>query len=159
MPPFLDPEFLDDMSPALSKSSSPSTLSSCPLLILSPSSLSHRPQVLESILSAIPSTQPHHLQMLDRIAMNFVRLPENQYKEAVLALPTTEETSGEVDKDIAELTTVFNKVLNALQPGGRVFVGRAANETFTKEAVLAGYLIELENQQVYLTNTTAVYSP
>lgn len=98
--------------------------------------------------------------MLDRIALNFVNLPQSQYKEAILALPALEETPGEVDKDYAELTAVFNKVIDAMQPGGRVSVGRGANEKFIKEAMLAGFLIETENQQVHLQNPlSSLFAP
>lgn len=98
--------------------------------------------------------------MLDRIALNFVNLPQSQYKESILALPALEETSGEVDKDYAELAAVFNKVIDAMQPGGRVSVGRGANEKFIKEAMLGGFLIETENQQVHFQNPFARhYSP
>ena len=147
MSPLLDPDFLNDMSPSLLVRRSPSIPR--PLLVLSPSSLSHRPQVLESLLSTIPSTQPHDLQMLDRIALNFVQLPQSHYTEAILALPNTEETSGQVDKDYAELKAVFSKILDSMQPGGRVLIGRA-NEQVTKEAILSGFLVENENQQVPL---------
>src|SRR5271155_1975085 len=146
MPPFLDPDFLNNMSPSLS---TPSPSTPQPLLVLSPSSLSHRPQVLESLLSTIPSTQAHDLQMLDRIALNFVQLPQSLYTEAILALPNTEEASGEVDNDYAELKATFSKVLDALHPGGRVLIGRA-NEQVAKEAILAGFLVETDNQQVPL---------
>ena len=148
MSPFLDHDFLNDMSPSPPKQSS-STQSMSPLLVLSPSSLSHRPQILESLLSAIPSTQPRDLQMLDRIASNFAQLPQSHYAEAILALPNTEETSGEVDKDFTEFKAVLGKVLDTMQPGGRVRIGRA-NDRVAKEAILAGFLVETENQQVYL---------
>jgi hypothetical protein len=87
--------------------------------------------------------------MLDRIALNFAQLPQSHYTEAILALPNTEETSGEVDKDYAELKAVFSKILDAMQPGGRVLIGRAT-EQVSKEAILAGFLVETENQQVSL---------
>ena len=153
MPPFLDPDLLNDISPSLSKPS-PSIRPSRRLLVLSPSSLSHRPQVLESLLSTIPSTQAHDLQMLDRIALNFVQLPRSLYTEAILALPSTEEASGEVDKDYAELKAVFSKVLDALRPGGRVLIGRA-NDQVTKEAIFSGFLVETDNRQVPLDAVVA----
>lgn len=85
--------------------------------------------------------------MLDRIALNFAHLPSNYYKEAILALPSTEEASGEVDADYNELKVVLGKVLESLQGGGRVRVGDAS-EDVRKEAILAGFLVEHENQQV-----------
>lgn len=137
-PPSLDPDFLNDMAPTLSKS---------PILILSPSSLSHRPQILESLLSSFPASQPYDLQMLDRIALNFANLPINHYAEAILALPDTEEKSGEVGADYNELKKVFGKVLKTMQPGGRIHIGQPS-EQITKEAILAGFIVENENQQV-----------
>jgi anamorsin len=92
--------------------------------------------------------------MLDRIAVNFANLPAGYYKDAILALPATEEASGEVDRDYLEFRNVFGKVLQAMQPGGRIKVGKP-REQFTKDAVLAGFLIETENDQVHpLTNST-----
>ena len=143
MPPFLDPDSLNDM--AYSSKQGPQSTS--PILILSPSSLSHRPHILESLLSSLPSSQPRDLQMLDRIALNFAKLPQNHYKEAILALPSTEESFGEVDADYNELQRVFGKILDTMQPGGRIRIGQPS-EQFTKEAILRGFLIESENQQV-----------
>src|SRR5204863_1514661 len=94
--------------PAAFKPSSPSH----PILILSPSSLSSRPQILESILSSLPSSQPRDLQMLDRIALNFANLPPNHYTEAILAHTPTEEQFGDIDVDYHELKLVFNKILS-----------------------------------------------
>jgi hypothetical protein len=118
-----------------------------PILILSPSSLSHRPQILESFLSSLPSSQPHDLQMLDRIALNFAILPSNYYSEAILVLPADEETSNEIENDYTELKSVFTKILETLQPGGKVRIGQPKAE-FTKDAILAGFLVESQNSQV-----------
>jgi len=94
--------------------------------------------------------------MLDRIALNFVQLPQSHYTEAILALPDTEETSGEVDKDYAELKAVLSQILDAMKPGGRLLIGRA-NEQVAKDAILAGFLVETENQQVPLNPPVVVY--
>ena len=153
MPPFLDPDSLNDMSRSITQpvSTTAATMpgsNTSPTMILSPSSLSHRPQILESLLSSLPSSQPHELHMLDRIALNFANLPAGFYKDAILALPATEESSGEVDLDYIEFRNVFGKVLEAMQPAGRIRVGKPS-EQFTKDAVLAGFLIETENDQVH----------
>jgi hypothetical protein len=152
MPPFLDPDSLNDLAlagvkPVSATAAAMSASASVPILVLSPSSLSHRPEVLESLLSSLPSSQPHDLHMLDRIALNFANLPGGYYKDAVLALPSSEETSGEVEKDYAELRNVFGKLLEAMQPGGRLKIG-SPSEQLTKDAVLSGFLIETENNQV-----------
>jgi hypothetical protein len=151
MPPFLDPDSLNDMAP-ITPSSKPFPQTESPILILSPSSLSHRPQILESLLSSLPPSQPHHLQMLDRIALNFANLPANHYTEAILALPSTEEASGEVDRDYQELKSVFTKILETMQPGGRVRIGQAG-DAIAKDAVLAGFLVETDNSQVFQSPT------
>ena len=146
MPPFLDPDQLNDMATLTpAQLTTQSTVS--PILILSPSGLSHRPEILESLLSSLPSSQPHHLQMLDRIALNFVNLPANHYSEAILALPPTEEKAGELGNDYAELKAVFPKILETMQAGGRIRIGQAKDEV-TKDAILAGFLIESQDNQV-----------
>jgi len=87
--------------------------------------------------------------MLDRIALNFAYLPPSHYAEAILALPNPEENVGEVDADYNELPPVLCKLLETMQPGGRIKVGNAG-EKIVKEAILAGFLVENENQQVSL---------
>jgi hypothetical protein len=151
MPPFLDPDFLNDMGSL--NQTKPTAQSTTPILILSPSSLSHRPQILESLLSSLPQSQPHDLQMLDRIALNFANLPPNHYTEAILALPSTEENSGELDADYKELKSVFTKILETMQPGGRVRIG-GAGQHITHDAVLAGFLVENDDSQVRFPKST-----
>jgi Fe-S cluster assembly protein DRE2 N-terminus len=148
MLPFLDPDCLNnmDITPSNPKLSPQRSLS--PILILSPSSLSHRPQILVSLLSSLPSTQPHDLHMLDRIALNFANLPVNHYSEAILALPTTEESSGEFEEDYNQLVTAFSKILNTMRAGGRVRIGSPTAQV-TKEAILAGFLVETDSNQVH----------
>lgn len=85
--------------------------------------------------------------MLDRIALNFVNLPANHYSEAILALPPTEEKAGEVENDYTELKAVFLKILDTMQAGGRIRIGQAKDEV-TKDAILAGFLIESQHNQV-----------
>jgi hypothetical protein len=85
--------------------------------------------------------------MLDRIALNFAQLPSSYYAEAILALPSTEEKVGEVDADYTELRAVLGKVLDTMRPGGRIKVGRPG-EQFVKGAILLGFLVESDNQEV-----------
>jgi len=143
MPPFLDPASLNDMTGVTPTAGPSKSLS--PILILSPSSLSHRPHILESLLSSIP--EPYDLQMLDRIALNFAYLPSNHYSEAILALPSIEEKLGETEADYGELRAVLGKLLGTMQPSGRIKIG-SAGEPFIKDAILAGFLVETENQEV-----------
>jgi hypothetical protein len=147
MPPLLNPDIDSDTLP--SKQPEVSAPAVSPILILSPSSLSHRPQILESLLSSLPSSQPHDLHMLDRIAVNLAVLPSNHYNEAILALPPNEETTNEIDSAYLELKTVFTNVLQTMRPGGQIRIGQP-KQAFTKDALLAGFLIETRDSQVIL---------
>src|SRR6202041_2380952 len=140
MPRFLDPDSLNDMDITPSNPKSLPQQRSSPILVLSPSSLSYRPQILVSLLSSLPSSQPHDLHMLDRIALNFANLPENHYSEAILVLPPTEESSGELEADYNQLVPVLSKILNTMRAGGRVRIGSPTAQ-ITKEAILAGFLV------------------
>jgi hypothetical protein len=86
--------------------------------------------------------------MLDRIALNHANLPQSHYTEAILALPSTEEKSGEIDAGYNELKLVFSKVLDSMQPGGRLRIGQPTDQ-IKKDAILTGFLVETENQQAY----------
>jgi hypothetical protein len=85
--------------------------------------------------------------MLDRIALYFAILPSNYYNEAILVLPAHEETSNEINNDYTEFKSVLTKILETMQPGGKVRIGQPETD-FTKDAVLAGFLIESQNSQV-----------
>lgn len=145
MAPLLNPDTGSDMLPSTLPEESSAAVS--PILILSPSSLSHRPQILESLLSSLPSSQPHDLHMLDRIVLNLAILPSSHYNEAIVALPPGEEPTKEIENDYNELKSVFAKILETMRPGGQIRIGQP-NQAFTKEAILAGFLIELQESQV-----------
>jgi hypothetical protein len=85
--------------------------------------------------------------MLDRIAVNFAFLPSNYYSESILVLPAEEETSNEINNDYTELKSVLTKILETMKPGGKVGIGQPETD-FTKDAILAGFLIESQNSQV-----------
>jgi hypothetical protein len=147
MPPFLDLDSINDMDITPSNPKPSPQQSSSPILILSPSSLSHRPQILMSLLSSLPSSQPHDLHMLDRIALDFANLPVNHYSEAILALSTTEESSGEREADYDQLVPVLSKILNTMRAEGRVRIGSPTAQV-TKEAIIAGFLVETDSNTV-----------
>ena len=94
--------------------------------------------------------------MLDRIALNFACLPQNHYTEAIFALPSTEEKSGEINADYKELKLVFPKILDTMQPGGRLRIGQPTDQ-ITKEAILSGFLVETEDQQVVCSSLCYLY--
>ena len=87
--------------------------------------------------------------MLDQIALNFIYLPPSCYAEVILVLPSTEMNVGELDTDYSELPPVLSKLLETMQPGGRIKL-RNAREKIIKETILAGFLVKNENQQVPL---------
>jgi hypothetical protein len=87
--------------------------------------------------------------MLDRIAMNLAVLPSNHYNEAILALPPNEETTNEIESAYIELKTVFTNVLETMRPGGQIRIGQP-KQSFTKDALLSGFLIETRDSQVIL---------
>jgi Fe-S cluster assembly protein DRE2 N-terminus len=103
--------------------------------------------VLEHVLGDVAGRE-HHLQMLDRIALNFAQLPENHYSEARLALSSQEERDGRVTNDYTELQPVLPKLLLAMKPGGRVLVGNPPEELI-RQALLTGFLTDLQNNQVH----------
>jgi hypothetical protein len=86
--------------------------------------------------------------MLDRIALNFVNLPQNYYSEALLALPNQEEKEGEVTSDYNELKQVFPKLVATMKPGGTIIIG-SPSEEIKRQAILSGFLTELKNDQVH----------
>jgi len=90
--------------------------------------------------------------MLDRIALDFANLPLNHYSEAILALSTTEESSGEREADYNQLVPVLSKILNTMRAGGRVRIGSPTVQV-TKEAIIAGFLVETDS------NTTILVKP
>jgi hypothetical protein len=96
--------------------------------------------------------------MLDRIALNFAQLPREHYTEAILALPTSEETPNQLDNDYAELKLVFNKILETMRAGGRLHIG-PASDTIKKEAILSGFLIHHENTKVQIPWKNLIIRP
>jgi hypothetical protein len=85
--------------------------------------------------------------MLDRIACNVVSLPLNHYSQVMLSTDPTETLLGESDVDYAELVSSLPQILAAMRSGGRLRIGRGSSE-LTKEAILAGFLVEMDGEQV-----------
>jgi Fe-S cluster assembly protein DRE2 N-terminus len=141
MPPFLDQVSLNDMS--TSTQTFPEEIHT---LVVTPSSISNRPDILQAVVEPL-LPRPCDVQMLDRIACNVVSLPLNHYSQVILATDTTERLPGEMDVDYAELETGLPQILAAMRSGGRLRIGRGSTE-ITKEAILAGFLVEMDDYQV-----------
>lgn len=116
-----------------------------PVLVLSSSSY---PQEPESLLSS-SSPQTHDLHKLNQIALNLVNLPPNYYSEAILALPST-DTSPDYDPSYTELENALPQILATMNAGGHIRIGNPPPQ-FKKEALLAGFLLETQNNQVMLS--------
>lgn len=119
-------------------------------LILCPPSVSSHPTVLESALATVADRGSVDVQMLDRLAMNLVTLPEGIYT-TVLLLSDPVAPQERLEKPLLE------KVLKAMAPGGRwKSLGRSnggSNETWVAAAdriafLTAGFVLEDENEGV-----------
>jgi len=107
-------------------------------LILCPPSVSSRPAVLENALAAIADRAAVDVQMLDRLAMNLVTLPEGIYS-TVLLLSDPAAVQEKLDRLLLE------KVLKAMAPGARWKSHGAGKENWAKETIAfltAGFVVE-----------------
>ncbi|KAF2223613.1 cytokine-induced anti-apoptosis inhibitor 1, Fe-S biogenesis-domain-containing protein [Elsinoe ampelina] len=107
-------------------------------LLLSPPSLSSHPEILNSLLAAHDRSNTD-IQMLDRLALGLVSLPESTY-DLVLLLSDADGTRGESQSLLQR--EVLGRVVRSLKPGGAVKsqdggFARSPGKERT-EAVLAG---------------------
>jgi hypothetical protein len=107
-------------------------------LILCPPSVSSRPAVLENALATVADRAAVDVQMLDRLAMGLVTLPEGIYS-TVLLLSDPAAGQGKLDRPLLEM------VLKAMAPGARWKSHGANKENWAKETITflaAGFLVE-----------------
>ncbi|KAK2790874.1 electron carrier [Onygenales sp. PD_12] len=111
------------------------------LLLLSPPSLSSHPEKLNAILSSHARSSTD-LQMLDRLALGLVSLPESTY-DIIMLLTGADDTLSETHQLISR--EILQAIVQSLKAGGRLRnQGRAwgnVDETEQKlrtEAILAG---------------------
>ncbi|KAI9751559.1 MAG: hypothetical protein M4579_006014 [Chaenotheca gracillima] len=117
--------------------------SSARTLLLSPPSLSSHPEALDKILTKHPR-ETSDVQMLDRLSLGLVSLPESTYDE-VLILTDPDGTRSESSKLLSR--DVLGRIVHALKTGGRL---RSQDETFASEnnvderneSILAGLVLE-----------------
>jgi len=113
-------------------------------LILCPPSVSSRPAVLENALATVADRAAVDVQMLDRLAMNLVTLPEGIYS-TVLLLSDPAAAQEKLDRPL------FQKVLKAMAPGARWKSHGANKENWAKETIsflTAGFLVEDSSEGV-----------
>lgn len=123
-------------SPSFKQYSSPRTL------LLSPPSLSSHPEKLNQITEAHDRSHTD-IQMLDRLSLSLVSLPDSTY-DLILILLDFDETQKESRKLLSR--DVLSRIVAALKPGGRLKSqdGKFASSDSLerKEAILAGLVVD-----------------
>lgn len=111
-------------------------------LILSPPSLSSHPAKLDGVLAA-HDRNATDIQMLDRLSLSLVTLPEATY-DMILVLADADNTRTESRKLLTR--DVFARIVKALKPGGRLKSqdGRLVTDDAEerREAILAGLIVK-----------------
>ena len=126
---------------ALPKSSSNPSLSKRTLL-LSPPSLSSHPDKLDNVLAAHDRSATD-IQMLDRLSLSLVSLPQSTY-DIVLILLDADNTRTESQSLLTN--DVLLRIVKALKPGGRLqsqdnhFAPHGSEER--REAIFAGLIVD-----------------
>ncbi len=100
-------------------------------LLVAPSSLASDESALLQILSSFP-TRPD-LQMLDRLAMNIVKLPTEHYDNVILARTDKESIDG--------LVAVLGLLMDALKKGKSIHVSQGDVGSLEREAILYGFAV------------------
>ncbi|KAK2800342.1 electron carrier [Emmonsiellopsis sp. PD_5] len=124
------------------------------LLLLSPPSLSSHPEKLNAILSS-HARNTTDLQMLDRLALGLVSLPESTY-DIIMLLTGADDTLSETHQLISRET--LQVIVQSLKAGGRLrnqgsAWGKAVDETEQKqklrtEAILAGLVFDDKGEEL-----------
>ena len=111
-------------------------------LLLSPPSLSSRPEKLDTVFAAHDRSATD-IQMLDRLSLSLVSLPEATY-EIILILTDADETRMESRKLLSK--DLLGLIAKALKPGGKLRSqdGKFAteDEQERREAIFAGLVVE-----------------
>lgn len=111
-------------------------------LLLSPPSLSSHPDKLNNVLAA-HDRNATDIQMLDRLSLSLVSLPEATY-DIILVLADADNTRIESKKLLSR--DVLLRIVQSMKPGGRLqsqdgkFATDDAEER--REAIFAGLLVE-----------------
>ncbi|KAI9885277.1 MAG: hypothetical protein M1823_002946 [Watsoniomyces obsoletus] len=122
----------EDLKPTSNGTSSRRTL------LLSPPSLSARPDALNAILAEHDRASTD-LQMLDRLQMGLVQLPESAYTDVLILNDSTSHRPSPIARE------VLDRVFKASAPGGRLTTRDATSEGSPdpqdrREAILAGFV-------------------
>lgn len=140
MAPAMAIDNTSDFAPVQTKTADGS--SSQRSLLLSPPSLSSHPEKMNNILAA-HDRNATDIQMLDRLSLSLVSLPEATY-DIILVLADADSTRTESKKLLNR--NVLSRIVQSLKPGGRLksqdgkFAIDDAEER--REAIFAGLLME-----------------
>lgn len=111
-------------------------------LLLSPPSLSAHPEKLNEVAAAHDRNHTD-IQMLDRLSLSLVRLPENTY-DLILILTDADNSRTESKKLLSQ--DVLGKIVKSLKAGGRLHSqdGKFAvdDQEERAEAIFAGLVVE-----------------
>lgn len=111
-------------------------------LLLSPPSLSSHPEKLNIVLASHDRAATD-IQMLDRLSLSLVSLPEATY-DIILVLTDADSTRAESKRLLSR--DVLAKLVRALKPGGKLQSQNGAfateDEQERREAIFAGLIVE-----------------
>jgi len=129
-----------DFPPVQSKATS--AVSTPRTLLLSPPSLSSHPERLDNVIAAHDRSVTD-IQMLDRLSLSLVSLPQVTY-DIILILLDADNTRKESKSFITE--DLMLRIVNSLKPGGTIRSQDGAFATFDaderREAILAGLIVK-----------------
>ena len=115
------------------------------ILLLSPPSLSSHPEILDDIVAAHDRSATD-IQMLDRLSLSLVHLPDTTY-DIVLILLDADQTRTESSRLLT--SSVLQLIVKSLKPGGTLTSqdGTLADTESSErsEAIFAGLVIENSN--------------
>ena len=127
-----------DPNPARNESSPSNTRT----LLLSPPSLSSRPELLNNVLAAHDRDYTD-IQMLDRLSLFLVSLPPTTY-DVILILTDADDTRAESKNLLTG--ELLSRIVKSLKPGGKIHSQDGTfgtrDEKERREAIFAGLMIE-----------------
>lgn len=112
-------------------------------LLLSPPSLASHPEKLDKVLAA-HDRNATDIQMLDRLSLSLVSLPEATF-DVIVVLMDADNTRVESEKLLS--SELLSKIVRSLKPGGRL---QSQDDTFgaiedsdeRREAIFAGLIVQ-----------------
>lgn len=117
-------------------------------LLISPPSLASDEARLTSILQSFP--QRLDLQMLDRLALDIVKLPQDHYDNIILAASAAASGDDETTT-LTQLGALLPRLLTALKPGRSVHIPAGPQGTLKGDAIIAGFAVNAGSDGMILT--------